>query len=219
MSEMTIDAEEYIKQTREPTNFFYSRVSTREQSQFRQIVPDCVAPENVYREVGSGKDFKRPVYRDLVDNRLKDGDTLYVWSIDRFSRNLVDCLAEVERIKAMGVRIVFIDDGQEVNPHEDNPAKDFFFAQLTLFAEYSRKMMLRAQRQGIDKVLAEDAHKAKDDPTRRFKGRKSVIPDDAKLKVKALYQGGFSISYIARDVGYDRGTVRSIVKRLGIYEK
>ena len=216
---MTIDAEEYIKQTREPTNFFYSRVSTREQSQMRQIVPDCVAAENVYREVASGKDFKRPVYRDLVDNRLKDGDTLYVWSIDRFSRNLIDCLAEVKTLKERGIRLHFIDEGQTVEPHEDNPAKDLFFAQLSLFADYARKMMLRQQRTSIDLILAEDAGKSKDDPTRRFKGRRSVIPDDVKLKVKALYQGGFTISNIARDVGYDRGTVRSILKQQGIYEK
>ena len=216
MSEQTT-VEGYIREQRESQHFFYSRVSTREQSQLRQVVPDSVPPANVVAEVASGRDFKRPLYRELADNTLKHGDTLFVWSIDRFSRNLVECLHEVKELKAKGIRLVFIDDGQEVDPGEDNPAKDLFFAQLTLFAEYTRKMMLRQQRQAIDKILEEDAGKAKDDPTRRFKGRQSVIKDEVKQKCIALYKGGFTIAVIAKDVKLDRGTVRKILRNDGCY--
>lgn len=214
---MTIDAQEYIKQTREPQNFFYSRVSTREQSQLRQVVPDCVPPENVFREVASGRDFNRPIFRDLVDNRLKDFDTLYVWSIDRFSRNLVDCLEEVKALKEIGVRIIFIDEGQTVDPREDNPAKDLFFAQLTLFGEYSRKMARRSQRQGIDAAIEADKHLPLEQ--RRYKGRKSKLTDDHRKKASALYTAGFSISEIARDLKLDRATIRTMLKDLGLYNK
>ncbi len=45
-------------------------------------VPD----ENVFLDNKSGKDFERPKYKKMV-RRLREGDLLYIQSIDRLGRN------------------------------------------------------------------------------------------------------------------------------------
>lgn len=41
---------------------------------------------NIFLDKQSGKDFERPNYKRLV-RRLKEGDLLYILSIDRLGRN------------------------------------------------------------------------------------------------------------------------------------
>ena len=208
------DIEEHIKEKREPMKFFYSRVSTsaQEQAQFRQKTPDDVPSDNVFREVASGKDFKRPKYKSMIE-RLKAGDTLYIWSIDRFGRNLIDLAKQVEELKAMGVRIVSIDDHQTIDPDDDDPTQELFWKQLALFAEFQRKMMLKQQAQGIARAKEEDALKPPEE--RRWKGRKPSLDYD---KIAALYRGGFNISQIAKDLDCDRKSVRNALVSMNIYE-
>ena len=67
----------------------YVRVSTHDQNEDRQL--DAlheigVAPQYIFTDKLSGKDFERPQYRKLI-KRLKMGDLLYIKSIDRLGRN------------------------------------------------------------------------------------------------------------------------------------
>ena len=61
----------------------YARVSTREQNEDRQIIAlrEASVPEqNIFIDKQSGKDFKRPQYRDMV-TKLKPDDLLYPESV------------------------------------------------------------------------------------------------------------------------------------------
>lgn len=74
----------------------YMRVSTREQNEDRQriaLLEFGVMEENLYLDKQSGKDFKRPGYRTLVE-KLKEGDTLVIKSIDRLGRNYDEILEQ-----------------------------------------------------------------------------------------------------------------------------
>lgn len=67
----------------------YARVSTREQNEARQLAAMRefgVTDQSIIVEKQSGRDFKRPLYRQLVDI-LQPGDVLVVKSIDRLGRN------------------------------------------------------------------------------------------------------------------------------------
>jgi len=67
----------------------YVRVSSIDQNEDRQLIAmneAGVPKHNVYMDKQSGKDFNRPNYRRLM-KRLKEGDTLYILSIDRLGRN------------------------------------------------------------------------------------------------------------------------------------
>ena len=69
--------------------YAYVRVSSVDQNENRQLdalkeldIPKC----QIYLDKQSGKDFKRPMYNALV-KKLKQGDLLYIYSIDRLGRN------------------------------------------------------------------------------------------------------------------------------------
>ena len=56
----------------------YARVSTREQNEDRQLVAldrAKVPQKNIYLDKESGKDFNRPMYRQML-KRLRQGDGL-----------------------------------------------------------------------------------------------------------------------------------------------
>lgn len=70
-------------------NYGYIRVSSTDQNEDRQLdaLRGRKIPEkNLYADKQSGKDFDRPQYRRMV-RKLKEGDLLYVLSIDRLGRN------------------------------------------------------------------------------------------------------------------------------------
>lgn len=70
----------------------YIRVSSIDQNEGRQLIAmreKGVPEKNLYIDKQSGKDFERPKYKKLV-RRLRQGDLLYVLSIDRLGRNYED---------------------------------------------------------------------------------------------------------------------------------
>lgn len=67
----------------------YIRVSSTDQNEDRQLIAlreKGVSDSRIYMDKQSGKDFDRPKYKQLVQ-RVKQGDLLYILSIDRLGRN------------------------------------------------------------------------------------------------------------------------------------
>ncbi len=67
----------------------YVRVSSHDQNEDRQLIAmeqAGVLRSNIYMDKQSGKDFNRPNYKRLI-KRLREGDLLYILSIDRLGRN------------------------------------------------------------------------------------------------------------------------------------
>lgn len=90
----------------------YVRVSSIDQNEERQIVELSkrnVLSKNIYIDKQSGKSFERPQYKKLV-RKLKQGDLLYILSIDRLGRNYLE-IQEQWRIltKEKGIDICVID--------------------------------------------------------------------------------------------------------------
>lgn len=73
-------------------NYGYIRVSSTDQNEDRQRIAlqeKAVPRHNIFMDKQSGKDFDRPQYKRLV-RRLREGDLLYVLSIDRLGRNYAE---------------------------------------------------------------------------------------------------------------------------------
>lgn len=92
--------------------FGYVRVSSSDQNEDRQIIAMeqvGIPKSQVYIDKQSGKDFNRPSYKKLI-KRLKEGDTLYILSIDRLGRNYEEIQNQWRIItKEKKVDIVVID--------------------------------------------------------------------------------------------------------------
>ncbi len=74
----------------------YIRVSTKEQNEDRQwqaMLENKIDKKKIYIDKQSGKDFNRPAYKKLVKN-MKEGDLLYIKSIDRLGRNYDEILEQ-----------------------------------------------------------------------------------------------------------------------------
>lgn len=103
----------------------YARVSTKEQNLDRQLVElrKYVSEQNIVVDKASGKDLKRDGYIALKGALgLREGDTLYIKSLDRLSRNKADIKNELQWFKDKQIRLIVLDlpttmihieDGQE----------------------------------------------------------------------------------------------------------
>jgi len=90
----------------------YIRVSSTDQNEGRQFnaMTELKIPEdNIYIDKISGKDFKRPAYKALLE-KLTSGDLIYIKSIDRLGRNYEDIQTQWRmQTKELGVDIAIID--------------------------------------------------------------------------------------------------------------
>lgn len=91
----------------------YARVSSREQNLDRQLVAlrKYVPEDMIVTDKASGKDFNRSGYQSLKVGigKLVKGDTLYIKSLDRFSRNKDEAKKELQYFSEIGVRVKILD--------------------------------------------------------------------------------------------------------------
>ena len=90
----------------------YIRVSSTDQNEDRQLFALQelnISTDNLFIDKQSGKDFKRPSYQQLIE-LLKNGDLLYIKSIDRLGRNYEEIQNQWRVLtKEKGVDIAVID--------------------------------------------------------------------------------------------------------------
>lgn len=86
-----------------------SRLDQNEDSQMLAMWKKGIEPENIYIDKQSGKDFERPRYKCLV-RQLKEGDLLYILSIDRLGRNYEEIQKQWRLLtKNIGIDICVLD--------------------------------------------------------------------------------------------------------------
>lgn len=122
----------------------YLRVSTSDQSLGRQTDGLLALCDELHVETASAVNRSRPVYKALR-RRLKAGDTLVVWSLDRAFRSIVDAVLEAERLLKQG--IIF----HIVNLHVDTatPEGMLVYQLVGAVAEYERKVLIKRTREGL----------------------------------------------------------------------
>jgi len=92
--------------------FGYVRVSTKSQNpdlQIDALLKKGVKEKNIYRDVSSGAKAERHDL-DLMIGRLREGDTVIVWKLDRIARSISHLLKLVEQFEKLGVKFRSIND-------------------------------------------------------------------------------------------------------------
>ena len=145
----------------------YARVSSKEQNLGRQLIElkKYVPEENIVIDKQSGKDLERPGYQALKGALgLRSGDTLYIKSLDRLSRNKDDIKNELEWFRKNGIRLMILDlptsmiqvpDGQEWIV---DMIGNILIEVLASVAQQEREMIRARQREGIDAAKAAGKH-------------------------------------------------------------
>lgn len=142
--------------------FFYVRVSSKDQSVERQVAvaKEMEIPEEyVFIEKASGKDFKRPEYQ-LMKRMLRNGDVLYIQSLDRLGRNKQMILEEwQELIQVKKIEIVVLDMPllntmryKDLNGIE-TLISDLILQLLSYMAEDERNRIRTRQKEGVEVAI------------------------------------------------------------------
>ena len=134
----------------------YVRVSSLDQNEDRQMIElqkKQIPEKNIYMDKLSGKNFERPAYKRLF-KKLKQGDLLYIMSIDRLGRNYVE-IQEQWRIltKEKGIDIVVLDmpllDTRTGKDLMGTFISDLVLQLLSFVAQNERENIRKRQEQGI----------------------------------------------------------------------
>lgn len=136
----------------------YIRVSTTGQNTERQLAD--ITLDKIFEEKVSGASKDRPQLKAMIDY-VRSGDVVYVHSIDRLGRSLIDLKDIVNKLKAKGVSVVFVKNSLEFNADASNPTHELMFNILASFAQFEREMIKERQAEGIAKAKAKGVYKGK----------------------------------------------------------
>ena len=166
----------------------YIRVSTNLQDHTRQekaLLEYGILAENIYSDIGSGKDFNRPQYQKLVNKVIKAGDTLVITSLDRLGRDMKLILENYNLIvDTRGVTLISLEQ-PELN--STNPIlKTVMLSIYTMLADIERKTMLDRQRQAYNSMKKTDTGKLISNKTGEVIGRKKASHSFRKEDIELL---------------------------------
>lgn len=145
--------------------FGYIRVSAKDQNiarQMKDMMELGIEERDIFIDKQSGKNFDRPNYL-AMKRFLREGDLLYVKSIDRFGRNSKEIKREWEDITVnlkADIRVIDM-PLLDTTLHKDllgTFVSDVILQTLSFVAEMERDNSKKRQREGIDVAQAMGKH-------------------------------------------------------------
>lgn len=202
----------------------YARVSTREQNLDRQIeaLRKYVDEDMIVVDKASGKDFNRPGYQSLKAGigKLVSGDTLYIKTLDRFSRNKEEAKKELEYFASIGVRVKVIDlpttmmDIPEGQEWILNMINNILIEVLTSIAENERQNIKQRQKEGIECMPVNESGKKVSKKTGKVVGRPIIeYPSDWKDYYTRWKNNEITATKAMEEMGLKRNTFYSLAKK------
>ncbi|MEK4749896.1 recombinase family protein [Niallia sp. FSL W8-0177] len=145
--------------------FGYTRVSSKDQNEARQLTEILelgVNERDIFIDKESGKDFNRSQYKALKQC-LREGDLLYIKSIDRFGRNSKEIKKEWEDItQNIKADIKVLDmpllDTTQYKDQLGSFVSDLVLQVLAFVSERERDNILQRQAEGIAVAKAKGKH-------------------------------------------------------------
>lgn len=133
----------------------YIRVSDSEQTQDLQIDALKAAKcDVIYADHGiSGSKIKRKGLTELFE-KLKKGDTLVVWKLDRLGRSTIHLLLLLDELRKKGIDFVALTQGIDTT----TAIGRMLFGQLAVFAEFEREQIRERTKAGMAAAKARGKH-------------------------------------------------------------
>lgn len=191
----------------------YARVSSTEQNLDRQIrqLRQYVDESHIVTDKASGKNLERPGYLALRGPLgLRRGDTLYICSLDRLSRNKEELKEELEKFREKGVRLVILDlptsmiDAPEGQKWIVDMVQNILIEVLASMAEQERLTIRKRQREGIEAAKEAGKHM----------GRPKVqMPKDFPEVYEKWSRGEITAKAAQRELGLSCSSFYRLAKR------
>jgi DNA invertase Pin-like site-specific DNA recombinase len=180
--------------------FGYARVSTDNQDTAAQVAALKAAKcDQIFREKASGGRWDRPELHRLLD-RLRQGDILVVWKLDRLSRSLRDVLTLMERLGELKAGFRSLTEAIDTT----TPAGRMMMQMVGAFAEFERAMLRERTKAGIATARSEG----------RVGGRKPKLTAQQQSEiVKMVWRGERTAADAARLFRVHPATISRVLAR------
>ena len=200
----------------ESVEYGYVRVSGKSQNEERQLYAmekAGIARERLYIDKQSGKDFNRPEYQRLL-RKLREGDALFVQSIDRLGRNYEEILEHwglLTRKKKVDIVVLDFPLLDTRGRGEDQSLTGKFLADMVLqilayVAQKERENIRQRQAEGIAAAKAKGI---------RFGRPPKPLPENFYSAYQRWKSGEITGTAAAKECGMPLATFRY---RAEIYE-
>ena len=176
----------------------YIRVSSSDQNTERQL--DGLELDRTFTDKVSGKSTDRPQLQEML-RFVREGDHLFVHSMDRLARNLIDLRQMVQELTKRGVRITFVKEGLTFNG-EDAAMSVLLLSVMGAVAEFERAIIKERQAEGIRIARQKGV----------YKGRKAALTDEQIEEVRRKVAAGIPKARIAREYECSRETVYKYIQ-------
>ena len=174
-------------------NIGYIRVSSAEQNTERQL--DGLDMNRIFTDKVSGKSVDRPALQEML-RFVREGDHLYVHSMDRLARNLIDLRQMVQDLTAKGVRVTFVKENLVFNG-DDAAMSVLLLSVMGAVAEFERAILRERQAEGIRIAKQKGV----------YKGRKASLTNDQMAEIQEKVAAGIPKAKIAREYKCSRETL------------
>ncbi|MBQ3177198.1 MAG: recombinase family protein [Clostridia bacterium] len=197
--------------------YAYVRVSSTDQNEDRQMIAmeQAGVPEgNVYIDKQSGKDFNRPNYKRLI-KRLREGDILYILSIDRLGRNYEEIQNQWRIITKEKKVDIVVSDMPLLDTRRDKNLLGTFISDMVLqllsfVAENERENIRSRQAAGIAAAKAKGV---------KFGRPVKEVSDEFAREVELWAKKEISLEEILQKYDMCRATFYRRVRELGLVNR
>ena len=180
-------------------NIGYIRVSSAEQNTERQL--DGLDMNRIFTDKVSGKSVDRPALQEML-RFVREGDHLFVHSMDRLARNLIDLRQMVQDLTAKGVRITFVKENLVFNG-DDAAMSVLLLSVMGAVAEFERAIIRERQAEGIRIAKQKGV----------YKGRKASLTNDQMAEIQEKIAAGVPKAKIAREYKCSRETLYKYLRQ------
>lgn len=133
----------------------YTRTSTKDKQdddlQRRALIDAGVDSRHIFSDQVSGsKEAKCRSGWVNLEGRLRRGDELVVWRIDRIGRSMIDVVTTVKELVDRGIEVRSVSDGIDPSTREGRLMLNL----MATFAEYERELIQERVQAGVDAAKA-----------------------------------------------------------------
>lgn len=179
----------------------YARVSTKDQNLDLQVdallKAGCEPP--IYQEKISTRKSDRPEFSKMLD-KLRPGDTVVVWKLDRLARDLKELISLVENFHNKGVNFVSL--CEQIDTSDANGRLIFHI--FCSVAQFERDIIRERTLAGMEAARARG----------KLGGRTPSLTDSEILDLRKFYEDKtISIKRLCDMFGIKRTTLYKYVKK------
>jgi len=171
----------------------YIRVSSVGQNDARQL--DGIELDRTFTDKASGKDTQRPQLQAMLAH-VREGDHVYVHSMDRLARSLGDLEGLVKGLTGRGVAVTFVTQGMTFTG-DDSPMNTLMLQLLGAVGQFERALIKERQREGIAIAKTKGV----------YKGRKPSMDEAVKARAREMVAQGIPKTRVAEALGVSRSTL------------